>query len=194
MRTTLAAGLVFLSTLGFDVAVAETVEIPVPELCGAYSEDGVYERTAGFDLGRPPVVVHGAWVRLTGDASVGTVVCEGGGSYPWVLDFSAVMIDSTTGGRWLTMSSMPETPGPFSFTADFWPTPRSTTTWNFLLDGRGEVTLYGAPMPLVGLCGPVTPAPEGVVEEAVLIVDADFPIPVENNTWGHIKALYRTDT
>jgi hypothetical protein len=57
------------------------------------------------------------------------------------------------------------------------------------MDGEGEVNVTGDTGFLPGGCWEVAP-PEATVSEAVLYVDADFPVPAESNTWGRIKALY----
>ena len=86
---------------------------------------------------------------------------------------------------------MPEVPGTFEWTGQFHANP-STTTWEFLMDGQAEISLFGAPAGLVDLCWPLTAYPTGTVEEAVLFVDAEFPVAVEPTSWGRIKALYDT--
>ena len=80
-------------------------------------------------------------------------------------------------------------PGRFEWRAQFRPSPH-TTTWSFLMDGEADISLFGAPAGLVGLCWPVSSPPTAVVEEAVLIVDAEYAVPVEATSWGRIKALY----
>jgi hypothetical protein len=86
---------------------------------------------------------------------------------------------------------MPFSAGAFGWTAVFHPTPPTTTTWNFLMDGMGEISLFGSPAIYLDPCSESSAPPTLTVTEAVLIVDADFPIAVEPSTWGKIKALYR---
>jgi len=59
------------------------------------------------------------------------------------------------------------------------------------MDGETQLELYGAPAILVGLCFQNPSPPSAIVEEAVLIIDAEFPVAIETSTWGAIKALYR---
>jgi hypothetical protein len=170
------------------IAGAEVIEVPLPALHGIYKEGGTTVRTAAFHLDPPPMVVHAAWIRLSGDATGGTTECEGGGTNPWPFDFSAAMMDSTTGGFWLAGGWTSGETGRFDMTDGF--SPLFGAGWGFLRDGYGEVELSGVPSPLVGMCWPVTPPPEAIVEEAVLIIDAAIPVPAEPTTWGSIKALY----
>jgi hypothetical protein len=36
----------------------------------------------------------------------------------------------------------------------------------------------------------ITPDPTAFVDEVVLILDLEFPVPLEQTTWGRIKQLY----
>jgi hypothetical protein len=170
-------------------ALAEIIEIPLPGLHGLYPDEGA-ERGALLEIVPPPVSIDAVWFRLSCTATVGAVECDGGGGGPWPLEFGATMTDETTGGWWSAWELMPEEPGPFSWTARFRPSQSTPPTWAFLLDGQAEVQLFGAPMILVGLCWPVNSPPEGVVEEAFLILSGTFAIPIESGTWGRVKALY----
>jgi len=171
----------------------EIVEIPLAEVCGPYPFGAASERTASFELDRPPIIVHGAWIRLSGFAHVGSFTCEDSGPYPFLLHFVASMTDSATGGEWGTSVVTPEETGPFELTAGFEPTPPVGTTWEFVADGSAELMLWGGPLLLVTVCWPIT-YPDAVVDQATLLLDAEFATPVESNTWGRIKALFRQQT
>jgi hypothetical protein len=174
--------------MGEGTSKAEVIEVPLLALHGTYAEGATISRTAAFQLERGPVVVHGAWLQLSGVATAAETECDGGGTYPWPVDFSASMEDVFSGGLWIAGGATSGDEGAFDIVDGFWPIVGAT--WEFLKDGAGEIELYGTPAPLVGMCWPITPPPEVIIEEAVLIVDADFPVPAEGTTWGALKALY----
>lgn len=63
--------------------------------------------------------------------------------------------------------------------------------WAFLAEGAGTVLLqsldcYLPPYPFVGHC-----TPSAYLESATLIFQMDSLVPVEQQTWGSIKAWYR---
>lgn len=47
-----------------------------------------------------------------------------------------------------------------------------------------------APDGHVDLCSEITPAPTGLISGAYLLLDVEYLTPVEDMTWGGIKALY----
>ena len=168
--------ILFLLVWTLTSAYADVVEIPLPELHGVYPITGSNcERTTSFSLPQPPLRVNGAWFRISGTTEVGQVTCEWGGPYPWPMDFFASMKDTVFAHFWLAYEFMPEVAGPFGWTAEFQPSPH-TTTWGFLMDGEGEMTLCGAPMPLVLLCRGIPPSPTATVVEAVLMLSVSLSI------------------
>jgi hypothetical protein len=92
---------------------------------------------------------------------------------------------------WYATFMMPYVAGPFAATASFETLYGYEASWNFLRDGTGALTLDGGASGFIMICSPVSPPPTVTVTEAVLIVDAEFPIRTEASTWGRIKALYR---
>lgn len=178
-------------TVGLLAAVAHAtvIEIPLPGLLGLYPLDESHAtRTVTVVLPQIPTVIHGASFRIAGTAVLGSADCdEFGDNAAWSMEFYAHM----QAGTWIASPTPPGSPdGPFGWTAAFRPVP-STATWDFLMDGEGEIRLYGAPTFLLGLCHQPYVVPSGTVTEAVLIVDAEFPVSIEASTWGAIKALYR---
>ncbi len=182
MRAVLVVSCVLVLTF-VESAIAEIAEIPLPGLLGPYPA----VRTASFQLRSEPLVVRGASIRLVGDATVGSIVCVWGGPYASTLEFDARFLD-TPGGYWIAGGGTSEQPGSFEITSEFYPVV-GDPTWEFLMDGTGEVTLFGSTGALLGECWLVT-SPEATLSEAVLYVDADFPVPTESTSWGRIKALY----
>ena len=180
-------------------AGAVVVEIPLPALQGTYDGSPIgHGRTAAFALPQSPAVVRSVSIRLRGSTQVGRVLCDGSSApveRDWHSLFSSDMIDPTPMAGWVT-DYCPEPPasgGPFDCTlayiAYFFP-PSPPPTWAFLADGQGELTLYiSDDNPLD--CPRLTAFPIGVLEEATLIVDADFAVPVLSRSWGRIKAAYR---
>jgi hypothetical protein len=60
------------------------------------------------------------------------------------------------------------------------------------MDGQADIKVVGVPSEYPDICYPVSASPTLTVTEAVLIVDAEFPVPVEATTWGRIKALFES--
>jgi hypothetical protein len=53
------------------------------------------------------------------------------------------------------------------------------------------VTFHGGGAGYITICSATSAPPTVTVTEAVLILDAEFPVAIESSTWGRIKALYR---
>ena len=171
-------------------AGADVLEIPLSEVLGAYPDGQIVERTASFDLGFSPTRINGAWIQFTGTATTAVLECDGGSTDTWRMEFYVMLPDDTTGGQWIAFESTPISDGIFAFSWVFATSGTQPATWDFLADGTGEVVIYGGPMPLVGLCGPITPPPEALIDEAVLVLDLEAPITIEARTWGDVKALF----
>jgi hypothetical protein len=183
---TISMGLILIAT----AAAAEVVEIPLPALLGDYPfSAGSVSRTVAFQLPRIPTVIHGVSFRIVGTSNIGVADCHGVGTADlWPMEFVAEMKYSPD-DYWQAREEPSYSFGIFTRTAEFEPA-LETTTWEFLLDGEGEVTLVGAPLAALEQCDPLV-FPTGNIIEAVLIVDAEFTLAVEPSTWGRIKALYR---
>ena len=93
-------------------------------------------------------------------------------------------------GTWYASDTMPEEDGSFEWTATFRPRILQSPTWDFLLDGEGEIMVWGSPLAMIAICSETIPPPSAFVSDATLIIDADFTSPTESATWGRIKALY----
>jgi hypothetical protein len=169
---------------------ATIVEIPLPELGGRYFLYDTFRRSCTFQLPQRPAMVHGAWLHLTGVATIRLTDCgyDPFEPYPERVDFVPTMPDPTTGGGWGGQAFTPPESGPFELTIEFHTA--SGASWRFLEDTVGEIELVGIGWSILDLCYPLTEWSEAFVEQAVLVFDAEFPIPVEENTWGSIKALF----
>jgi hypothetical protein len=173
-------GLVALLCLLAVSAHVLVVEIPLPGLLGTYPPG---ERTVSFKVSAVPSLIHGASLRISGTTEFGILDCDGV-QYPYHTDAAGYMWD-TPSSLWSASNYMPVA-GYFSWTVPFssW----SGATWNFLMDGAGDMLFTAGGQ---GTWCSVLLSPVVTVTEAVLIVDAEFPIAVEQSTWGHIKSLYR---
>jgi hypothetical protein len=170
-------------------AVGAVVEIPLPDLAGRYYLYDVFQRTCAFELSQPPTVVHSASLRLVGTATVRMAWCGFGSMepYPEAFRLFATMPDSETGGAWGS-SLWTTDSGAFDVSLLF--EPRSGATWAFLEDATGEVSVNSMGCPVLDSCWPVTLCSEAFIEQAFLVLDAEFPVPVDESTWGRIKALF----
>ncbi len=187
MRRLTVSILMFL-ICGAGVVFAEIVEIPLPQLRGIYSRTDTVERRATFELPELPVFVRRVSIRVSGEATVGIVYCRWGEFYPWLVCFSATMMDTVTNGSWRASGRTFEKPGFFEFTADFgsW----LGASWDCLMDGQGEVTLFDAPSLSLRVCSAQTPEPVAIVTQAVLVLDVEFQVATAARTWGRIKAKF----
>lgn len=183
---TISLGLCLIAT----AASAEVVEISLPALLGHYPvSPGNTSRTVAFQLPRIPTVIHGVSFRVVGTSNIGVANCHGIGTADlWPMEFVAEMKYSSD-DYWRALEDPSYASGSFTRTSEFEGTTEATT-WEFLMDGAGEVTLFGSPLSTLELCDPIL-VPTGNITEAVLIVDAEFTLAVEPSTWGRIKALYR---
>jgi hypothetical protein len=174
--------------------LSEIVEVPLPGLHGAYPEEG--SRTASFQLEQEPTVIHSAWIRIAGGATVGEMECQleyrdSTWTYtqPVAFGFLASMTDTVSGGHWICHGQSSDVPGRFTSTYEFFGILHPT--WEFLMDGEGEISLGGYAMgPALESCWMNTPDPTALVDEVVLILDLDFRVPLEQTTWGRIKKLF----
>jgi hypothetical protein len=177
-------------------AQAEIVEIPLVNLHGTYHvyfnqpEGDATTRISSFQLDELPTEVRGAWIRISGITIVGEKDCLpelGEGPFPYPFVFNFLMKDSITGGSWSAGGITSYESGAYEITVKL--TPFFGASWEFLKEnGRGEVLAeggWGFVLMRWGVIGP-----SASIENAVLILDADFPVPVETNTWGAIKAIY----
>jgi hypothetical protein len=165
---------------------AAVIEIPLPALLGSYQNTA---RSATIVLPAQPSVIYGASLRVSGSTVLGQLDCFGEppGIQPQPMDLWGEMHDGS--GRYWFVSdhSAMQAGGAFTWTQPFEKTPASTT-WAFLMDGVGDITLNG--FDPYTWCN-VRSSVSGGITEAVFIIDAEFPVAVEQSTWGKIKALYR---
>lgn len=178
------------SCLAVPLARAEVIEVLLPGLAGAYPGDSTTTRSAIIQLPRIPDVIHSVSIRVEGVSIVGVAHCQQSGSANvWPMEFVGEMTGSPD-RSWLAFPPPRYLSGQFESTGDFEPLTEEST-WDFLMDGEGEIVLSGGPLRELLLCDPILWPQGASVTEAWLIVDADFPLAVEATTWGRVKALYR---
>jgi len=184
--------LLLISFLTAGSYATEIVEIPLPELHGLYSPEDTMTRYASFQLERSPITIYRLRIRLSGSVNVGQLMCEVTPSpflqpAPWPMDFLASMRDSITDGRFFGGEITPMESGSFQMTIPF--KSFGGATWEFLKSGRGDVELQGIPCGYILICMGIE-EPDAVVEEAALIIEADFPISTDSETWSSVKTLF----
>jgi hypothetical protein len=187
-KSAVAFCLVLAGSLLAGPSHAAVMEIPLPALLGTYPIDAQHaERTASLVLPSLPAVIYGASLRISGTTVTGTITCDPDPPGDWPIDFLASM--GVPSHHWLGGGFAGPT-GSFTWVYSFQAVPINGTTWDFLLDGEADVTLWGAPASTIPECM-TAGSPTATVTEAVFIIDAEFPTAVETTTWGRIKSLYR---
>lgn len=165
-----------------SVAAAEIIEIPLPDLLGFYPfGDGEPTRTATVTLHQPPLAVTGMWIRVGGTMTTGIAACPDT-EEPWPLEFIAWLADPAfTPDPSASVHGLPT--GPFTCQLPLEPLPPAG------LEGAPtlEIRLFGAPAGLVGICfGVLEPVAE--LQEAVLVIEGDFPVAAAGRTWSRVRA------
>ncbi len=193
MRSLIAA-VMFGLLLAPCAARADVIEIPLPELCGAYPYfewiETIYFRSATVHLPAVPTGIRGAQMRVRGTVQVGELECVAIGLRPWPMSVDAYLGSGVVDG-WFCGALTPSQSGPYDLTLDFLPGAGGPPSWDFLMDGEGPIELDVAPAPYLD-CWHTDPSdvPTATVDEAVFIIDADFAVPTQAGTWGRVKALY----
>jgi hypothetical protein len=187
----------FAALIGIGVATAhaEVVEVPLTGLLGVYTTGGTY-RTAYVQLDRAPTAVHSIRIRFLGESTVRDWYCDLEDSIPIPVKFYAEINDPITTGLWFGGGSTPEESGEYQIESAFYADHRPkhpTPSWDFLIQyGSCLVSLEGAGNPASDLCQPYSTFSDATVASAILLIDAEFPVPVEETSWGRIKALYES--
>jgi hypothetical protein len=175
-----------------SVYSSEIIEVPLPDLIGFYSNT---TRTCEFELDIAPTEVYAVWIRYSGTLNAGAQYCYIGGPDPVGPDsmgigFNATMRDTVSGDLWIADRFTENESGSFEMTVQFEPTLIGEPTWEFLIAGGGKVSCLGYSSPTIPDCY-YNPEPTATIEEATLIIEGEFPVATETNTWGRIKALLK---
>ena len=195
MTTRLTILFLILSLVGPNVARSELREIHLPELRGTYVVINLFSleatvKVAKFQIVPAPIAVHKATLRIKGLSVLGEIAClpEIGGPFPWSYPFYSHLRDSKSYPGFTSFGEAPE--GTFELMIDYRAQFGATVDWiDVLGDGKSKVYLGGGGVGFIAMCG-ATISPIVVVTEVVLLVDAEFPGPIKESTWGRIKALY----
>ena len=168
----------------------EIVEVSLPELNGYYG-DSIITRSAHFNLARIPNEVHNVSIKLRGVADTGLLNCEGAYGQmilgPWWTNYDISMLDYTSGQLWKANFTYEDSSSVLDTTRTFWA--GSGATWEFLKSGQGDLILRWYPLGIILLCSSIR-EPNVTIYDANLIIDGEFPVPIEKTTWGAIKSIY----
>ena len=170
----------------------EIKEIPLPELTGEYLIEVTFESTSRsvvFELDPKPTLIRSVSLRIGGLSIVGEAGCfpeMGPGPFPWSYAFGGYLRDPNSDSWFFSSFITALESGPFDLSDPF--RPLSSSTWDFLIRGPGRIQLVGT-AGFVSMCWGEVP-PTATVQEAILVIDADFAVPVHNRTWGSIKSLF----
>ena len=140
-----------------------------------------------------PAAVRSVSIRLSGETVVRQWFCDLDPPFDLPVDLYVEIPDPVTGGFWYTYGTAALGTGAFEITRTFYPyAPKyfGEPTWDFLRMGVGVVGLSGGGAPIIDICWPIGVLSEATVTGAFLVIDGDFPIPVEPTTWGRIKSLF----
>lgn len=172
-----------------SICYSEVIEVQLPQLLGTYSNT---TRTCEFVLDVTPTVVYSVCIRYTGTVSVGSLYCgwPPGDPTPMGLGFDASIRDTISGDLWVADRFTEAESGPFEMTVPFDSLLVGSPTWEFLTLGGGTVKCTGYSSPAGGECY-YDPYPSATIEEAVLIIEGEFPVATEASTWGRIKSLLK---
>lgn len=148
--------------------LADTLYVPLPGLIGSYST--ATTRTDSFNLEVQLESVNSVSIYWRGTITPGVGQGDGvempiGDPFDWPTQIEALM-NPVGNGIWAAWGGSFN--GPFEETSvfdDFW-----HPSWEFILDGQGAVSVSLAPLIFIG--GSMLTPPYGVVDSAVLIVDA----------------------
>jgi hypothetical protein len=178
-----------------NAASSEIVEIPLPALNRTYRCDSTgcdNWDTASVQLERVPETVYGVWIRVSGTVTAGQFWCDFGWPPPYMIpvgmQFGADMYDSLNGHWWGAGFVTLDESGTFQYQAQFGQC--CGATWEFLRSRKADVRLGAWPNCAFLECEPRV-WPEATVNEAVLVIEADWSVATRGSSWGAIKSLYR---
>lgn len=171
MKTYLGLIAVAATLSGFSPASGGTFEAALPGLVGSYGTG----RTAAFNFGVSFVEIDDVGIRMAGTITPGIghgdgVLRSADDWFSWPSQIGVVM-DPPGSGLWYAYI------GPYNGAFEIEKPFESflNPTWEFLLDGRGEVEAYLAPLIILG--GVMVQPPRASISEASLIVHGEVPEP-----------------
>lgn len=172
----------------------EIVEVPLINLHGIYTHDGIEIRSDSISLDRIPTEIHNVSLKLNGNVTNGRMAREFvniGICFVKGLDWVVTTADTTTLYRWMPINygSHLLSEEEMNTTFDIC----TNSSWYYLLSGNDalqlHVKLWSFPegpnhcwwceYPIVELSG------------VWLVIDATFETGLRHSSWGAIKALYK---
>jgi hypothetical protein len=165
-------------------AQANVLEYVLPELVGM---SGAPPETTGVVYTGDVAVVTAVSLSITGFVNqLGVLEC---GQPPtpevWTLDISVAVRKGLQMGYWSGLAILSET-GTFDVTVALSP-------GGFTGLDPGDVIAVEytfAPSAFPAICTPVGDPPLGATGNVTLVLEVDYPIPLDASTWGRIKAFY----
>ena len=156
----LAATVVFATV---PESLAESYTVPLPGVMGAYGGP----KTDNFDFGVSFVTIDEVRIGWTGTITPGLghgdgVELPGDVWFPWPARFRAWLNYPPYAGSWWTFV------GDNSFSTEQTFVPTSGATWDFLLDGEGDIYVELSPAIVIG--GVMVTPPSGQILDAYLVV------------------------
>lgn len=173
-------------------ALAITVEVPVVGLDGYFYGPDTTRVTGSFTVNFESSDILSARIRITGNLVWPSYYgCPYGDAGVNGLKFFANM--STASGDWFTETVYVDQRVLF-VTYLFWQ-PSGGATWDFLSGKSGTLVLSGFARPLPEGCtyNHGSSDTTGEVADAEIIFELRDPNPVEQSTWGRVKALFHHD-
>lgn len=167
---------------------AEIVEVPLPSLVGTYDFPAHVSRSADFVLDRIPTQVYRVSVRLSGVTVTGSAICVGIDAFPYCSRIMTSMKDPINLATWSKYQLMPDHFCEISMDLELEKTEESPATWDFLQQGFGSVSVGITAYVLLPGCI-VIDYPVETISEATLLIEADWILAAEGDTWGAIKSL-----
>ncbi len=179
--------------LAAGLARAEIREFSLPDLDGVYTCQPSPSRSVNFGLDPAPALVRSVSIRLSGETNVREWFCDLDPPFPLPVTLYVAIPDPVTGGEWYTYGTAPRVTGAFEMTLKFHPyAPQyfGEPSWDFLSAGSGRAVVYGGGAPIIDICWPIGDLSDARVSGAFLVIDGEFPVPVEPTSWGRIKSLF----
>ena len=185
--------LIFVVFIGGN-APAETIQIELSELLGAYNPEMTYgERATTVALPNIPIEITKVWYCVSGAVTIGEMRCDLGlgweySDLPVIHDMS---IKDPNSGNWWSGGEQSDESGDFEFQIDLkrFNLYEPPATWDFLKSGIVTVRFMSSPPWILGVCG-ITEFPETNITSITLLIEGEFQVGTESYSWGAIKAIY----
>jgi len=187
--STLLSAFAVLGSAATGPVLAASIEATVVGLNGYHSSPDTTEVAGTFNVSLDPNAIVSSWLRITGNL-VWPSYCSCGSGFNGNSFFASMPAGA---GEWYTEAVYVEDRVSFVATLVWQPSPGAT--WDFLSAGTGTVFLSCFAPPLPAGCQYLHGSSEGIAEvtSAEIHFELSNPTPVQQTTWGRIKALYGGD-